>query len=127
VPLFRDVLLVCDEMQLLGGAEFALDGCKRPSNASKEWSGTIADLRRKQEKIEQKVRQLCAAHIAADGSAGEDKSEQQRRERQIKRTHKGLNRFTLRGQIKVTIQWLLYCMVHNIEKIAHYGLGFVTA
>ena len=32
---------------------------------------------------------------------------------------KGLNRFTLRGQQKVNAQWLLYCMVHNIEKIAN--------
>jgi hypothetical protein len=37
------------------------------------------------------------------------------------RTHKRLDRFTLRGKIKVNIQWLLYCMVHNMEKIANYG------
>ena len=37
------------------------------------------------------------------------------------RTQKRLDRFTLRGKTKVNIQWLLYCMVHNIEKIAHYG------
>ena len=37
---------------------------------------------------------------------------------------KGLDRFTLRGKIKVNIQWLLYCMVHNIEKIANFGFTF---
>ena len=37
------------------------------------------------------------------------------------RAHKRLDRFTLRGKIKVTIQWMLYCMVHNIEKILNYG------
>jgi hypothetical protein len=37
------------------------------------------------------------------------------------RTHKGMDRFTLRGKIKVNIQWLLYCMVHNMGKIANYG------
>jgi hypothetical protein len=37
------------------------------------------------------------------------------------RAHKRLDRFTLRGKIKVNIQWLLYCMVHNIGKIANYG------
>lgn len=36
-------------------------------------------------------------------------------------TNKRLNRFTLRGKIKVNAQWLMYCMVHNIEKIQHYG------
>ena len=39
------------------------------------------------------------------------------------RTNKRMNRFTLRGKIKVNIQWLLYCMVHNIEKIATYGFA----
>ncbi|MBW1863134.1 MAG: transposase, partial [Deltaproteobacteria bacterium] len=34
---------------------------------------------------------------------------------------KRLDRFTLRGKIKVNIQWVLYCMVHNMEKIANYG------
>ena len=37
------------------------------------------------------------------------------------RTHKRLDRFTLRSKIKVDIQWMLYCMVHNIGKIANYG------
>lgn len=37
------------------------------------------------------------------------------------RTQKRLDRFTLRGKIKVNIQWLLYCMVHNIEKIVNFG------
>lgn len=37
------------------------------------------------------------------------------------RIQKGLDHFTLRGKEKVDIQWLLYGMVHNIEKIAHYG------
>ena len=35
--------------------------------------------------------------------------------------NKGMDRFTLRGKIKVNIQWLLYSMVHNIGKIAVYG------
>ena len=34
------------------------------------------------------------------------------------RVHKKLDRFTLRGRNKVNIQWMLYCLVHNIEKIS---------
>ncbi len=34
---------------------------------------------------------------------------------------KGLDRFTLRGRSKVNIQWKLYCMVHNLEKVARNG------
>jgi hypothetical protein len=37
------------------------------------------------------------------------------------RHNKRLNRFTLRGQKKVDGQWKLYCLVHNIEKLAHHG------
>lgn len=34
------------------------------------------------------------------------------------RAQKLMNRFTLRGQVKVTGQWRLYCLVHNLEKLA---------
>ena len=36
----------------------------------------------------------------------------------------GRDRFTLRGKIKVNIQWLLYSIVHNLGKIHVYGEGF---
>ena len=36
-------------------------------------------------------------------------------------TNKGLRRFSLRGKEKVQGQWKLFCMVHNIEKLANYG------
>ena len=36
-------------------------------------------------------------------------------------TQKRLNRFSLRGRKKVDGQWKLYCMVHNIEKLANYS------
>ena len=35
------------------------------------------------------------------------------------RSQKRLDHFTLRGKLKVTIQWMLYCLVHNIEQILH--------
>lgn len=37
------------------------------------------------------------------------------------RANKRLDRFTLRGRAKVDAQWKLYCLVHNIEKLAHHG------
>ena len=66
LPLFRDVLLVCEEMNLLGGTMFALDGCKLPSNASKEWSGTFPELHKKKQKIETKVAQLLEEQMQTD-------------------------------------------------------------
>lgn len=35
--------------------------------------------------------------------------------------NKGMRRFTLRGKGKVSMQWKLFTLVHNIEKIAHYA------
>ena len=37
------------------------------------------------------------------------------------RSNKRLDRFSLRGKAKVTGQWLLYCLVHNMEKLWRYG------
>ena len=35
------------------------------------------------------------------------------------RAQKRLDRFTLRGQIKVNIPWRLSWLVHNMEKLVH--------
>ena len=32
-------------------------------------------------------------------------------------SNKGLNRISVRGEVKATAQWLLYCLVHNMEKL----------
>ena len=37
------------------------------------------------------------------------------------RSNLGLFRFTLRGKLKVDIQWKLFNIVHNIGKISRYG------
>jgi len=58
--------LVCQEMDLLGGTFFALDGLKLPSNASKEWSGTRSELHRKKERLGAKVQELLKEHVQED-------------------------------------------------------------
>ena len=40
------ILLVCAELDLLGGTHFSLDGVKLSSNAPKECSGTFKELKR---------------------------------------------------------------------------------
>jgi transposase len=73
LSLFRDILLVCAEQQLLGGTVFALDGLKLPSNASKRWSGTLEELTHMQEKLEARIQQLLTEHQQVDaGQAKED-------------------------------------------------------
>jgi IS5 family transposase len=43
------------------------------------------------------------------------------------RAQKRLDRFTVRGRLKVSIQWMLYCLVHNIEKILNFGPSYAMA
>jgi transposase len=64
--IFRDVLLVCAEAGLIGKEMFAIDGVKLPSNASKEWSGKRADLRKKVDKMQRAVEHLVAQHRSTD-------------------------------------------------------------
>jgi exonuclease VII large subunit len=62
---------------------------KLPSNAAKEWSGTFADWRRKQEKLEAKLQHVLAQHERADkeeeAAAPARPVEQQRHHDQLKR------------------------------------------
>lgn len=85
-PLFTKVLLICEEEGLLGGTHFSLDGLKLSSNASKEWSGTFADLKKKQQALERKVEEAVREHREADKrERRKADSDRKRREKRIKR------------------------------------------
>jgi transposase len=96
VYLFRDVLLVCDEMGLIGREMFAIDGCKLPSNASKEWSGTRADFEKKAAKMEQAVERIISQHQRTDVSGTE---------REMKKRDARYSE-TLKKQIRKVRYWL---------------------
>jgi transposase len=66
IGLFLEVVLICDEMGLIGKEMFAVDGCKMPSNASKEWSGTKADFTKKKKKMEEAIRKIVKRHREVD-------------------------------------------------------------
>ncbi len=92
LPLFRDVLLVCEEMNLLGGTFIALDGCKLPGNASMKWSGKVDDLKRKKEKIEEKVRQTLKEQEEEDRKDDEPPFSGGNREKQVEALKKQADR-----------------------------------
>ena len=60
--IFEQILLTCDQQGLLGHELFAIDGCKMSSDASKEWSGTIKELKEKRKEI----KRLINYHIEQD-------------------------------------------------------------
>ena len=83
VGLFRDVLLYASELGLIGKEHFAVDGCKLPSNASKEWSGTHEELEERRKKLEQVAERIVERHRQRDHDeeAGTDASEPKKVER----------------------------------------------
>jgi transposase len=81
-PLFTQVLLTCDRQGLIGKQMFAIDGVKLPSNASKERSGTHAELRHRADRLDKAVRKMMELHQSRDAlgdeGAGQGKSLQER-------------------------------------------------
>jgi transposase len=71
--LFSEVLLKCNELGLIGGELFAVDGCKLPSNASKEWPGTIEELKQKKKSMETLAEKIVEQHKLLDKQKDEDK------------------------------------------------------
>jgi transposase len=69
-PLFAQVLLTCDRLGLIGAQMFAIDGVKLPANASKERSGTHAELRHRAERLDKAARNIIELHRAATAPPG---------------------------------------------------------
>ncbi|HEY4714325.1 MAG TPA: transposase, partial [Aquirhabdus sp.] len=86
--LFEQVLLICDEQDLLGKELFALDGCKMSSNAAKEWSGTFKELEQKRDKIKRQIHHYLNEHKRLDASDTDDAARRQRTEQAIKTLNK---------------------------------------
>jgi transposase len=71
--IFSDILMYCNEIGLIGKNMFAIDGCKMPSNASKEWSGTRKSFKKKKEKMQKAVAYILEKHRKADNDGTEIK------------------------------------------------------
>lgn len=72
--LFTQVLLTCDAQGLIGRQMFAIDGVKLPSNASKERSGSFAELAHEAERMERAVQKMLATHQSRD-AVGKDEDD----------------------------------------------------
>jgi len=98
-PLFRNILLICEEMNLIGKEMFAIDDNK------KSYSEQMI------KKIDSEQGREIYGHRMGiiEPVFGNIRSNLR------------LDHFSLRSQKKVNIQWLLYCMTYNIGKIQRYG------
>jgi transposase len=91
--LFSNVLLVCEELGLLEGTHFSLDGVKLSANVSKEWSGTLDELKHKRDKLQEKLQRVMAEHAQADQQPGVVVERQTNRERRFQQQVERLNEF----------------------------------
>jgi transposase len=91
--VFCNVLLVCDQLGLLGGSHFSLDGVKLSANVSKEWSGTFDELKHKRDKLQEKLKQVVAEHVQADKQPEMEQERQEKRERRLQLQVERLNAF----------------------------------
>lgn len=83
--LFHKILLICDESGLIGKDHFSIDGCKLPTDASKQWSGTHAELKKKSDKMRARADRIVKKHKDADSSKS-DNSGQHNNEKQTVET-----------------------------------------
>ena len=81
--LFEQILLICHEQGLLGNELFAIDGCKMPSNAAKEWSGNFKELNEKQQKLRRQIKYHLKEHERLD-------KQESKNEERIKRTEQAI-------------------------------------
>src|SRR3990170_1793732 len=91
--VFGNILLVCNELDLLGGTHFSLDGVKLPSNASKEWSGTFKELQKKRDKLQVKLQQVITEHIRQDGLSNSETERHPQQEKRLLHQVERLNEF----------------------------------
>jgi transposase len=91
--LFSNVLLVCEELGLLDGTHFSLDGVKLSANVSKEWSGTLEELKHKRDKLQEKLQRVMAEHKQADRQPELELERQKKRERRFQVQVERLNQF----------------------------------
>jgi len=91
--IFSNVLLVCEELKLLDGTHFSLDGVKLSANVSKEWSGTLDELKHKRDKLKEKLQRVMAEHAQADKQPEIEAERQQQREKRLQQQVERLNEF----------------------------------
>lgn len=76
--LFHKVLMICCKSGLVGKKHFAIDGCKLPSDASKQWSGTHAQLKKKSDKLRLAAQKIIDHHLLNDGKSGDGENAKER-------------------------------------------------
>jgi hypothetical protein len=66
---------------------------KLPSNASKEWSGTFTELKKKRDKLVSKLQKVLVEHISEDAIPGSDSERREKQKKRLQRQVERLDKF----------------------------------
>ena len=103
--LFTMVLMICHEEGLLGGTHFSIDGLKLSSSASKEWSGTFDDLKKKKEALRRKVQEIVRENKDTDkkerSKLASDKKRLEKRIKKLSRQADRIEQFLAENEPKI--------------------------
>jgi hypothetical protein len=72
-------------MKLIRGKMFAIDGCRLPSNASKEMSGTKDELLEKYNKMKKLCREIIKKHRQNDKIGKDEKASEKRKLKKLEK------------------------------------------
>ena len=98
-PLFAQVLMTCDRLGLIGRHMFAIDGVKLPANASKERSGTHAELRHRAQRLDKAADKIIDLHRSSDNDTREVDLDAQRQARveELRKEARAMRDFSARS------------------------------
>jgi transposase len=96
IKTFIQVLMYCNELGLIGGTDFAVDGLRLPSNASKAMSGTKGQLEKRLAVYGKMARKHIERHERKDAQGERDsqtKKHYEKRQKQLNRTIETIQAF----------------------------------
>ena len=92
--IFGKVLAYCNELGLIGGETFAIDGCRLPSNASKEFGGTLEGLQKRLALYERMADKHLAKHMRKDERGENDTETNKRAEKRQEKLKRQIERIS---------------------------------
>jgi len=91
---FVQVLMYCNELELIGGTDFALDGLRLPSNASIEMSGTEEQLKKRVEIYKKMALKHIERHERKDAQGESDEESEKRYEKRQKHLNQQIEKIS---------------------------------
>jgi transposase len=90
--IFAQVLLYCNELKLIGGQDFAIDGERLPSNASLEMTGKKKDLEKRLAVYRRMAEKHLEKHKRRDEAGENDETAEKRFQEQQKKLNRKIEK-----------------------------------